>query len=122
MGQSRSQAKLIYRIEDVSRLSGVDPATIESWEKEFPFLRAGLTGTGKKIFRQKDLDIIVRVKELLQKKGFTMAGTRRRIEEEFGTRQLLLVPPDRLRKALQTVRDELEDISRGLGAAPLKKK
>jgi DNA-binding transcriptional MerR regulator len=121
MAQQKIPEKLIYKLEDVSRLSGVDPATIEAWEKEFPFLRAGLTGTGKKVFRQKDLDIIVRVKELLQKKGFTIAGARRRIEEEFGTRQLLLVPPDRLRKVLQEVRDELEDISRDLASDPKKK-
>ncbi len=114
MRQARIPDKLIYKLDDVSRLSGVDPETIESWEKEFPFLRAGLTGTGKKIFRQKDLDIIVRVKELLQNKGLTLAGTRRQIQEEFGTRQLSLVPPDRLRKLLLQVRDELEDISREL--------
>ena len=121
MAQQKIPEKLIYKLEDVSRLSGVEPATIESWEKEFPFLRAGLTGTGRKIFRQKDLDIINRIKELLQKQGLTMAGVRRRIEEEFGTRQLLLVPPDRLRKVLQEVRDQLEDIHRELSAAPKKK-
>jgi DNA-binding transcriptional MerR regulator len=114
MRQEKIPEKLIYRMEDVSRLSGLDQATIESWEKEFPFLRAGLTASGKKIFRQKDLDIILRVKELLQKKGFTMAGAKRQIEEEFGTKQLSLIPADRLRKILLQVRDELQDISGGL--------
>ncbi len=121
MAQQKTLQKLTLKLEDVSRISGIDPATIESWEKEFPFLRAGFTGTGKKIFRQKDLDIILRVKELLQTKGLTIAGARRQVEEEFGTRQLSLVPSDRLRKTLLQVRDELEDISRGLGAAKKKR-
>jgi len=114
MRQEKIPEKLIYRMEDVTRLSGLDAASIESWEKEFPFLRAGLTATGRKIFRQKDLDIILRVKELLNKKGYTMAGAKRQIEEEFGTRQLSLVPADRLRKVLLELRDELRDISHGL--------
>jgi len=121
MAQEKIPAKLIYRLEDISRLTGLDPATIESWEKEFPFLRAGLTGTGKKIFRQKDLDIILRAKELLHKQGFTLAGARRQIEEEFGTRQLSLIPADRLRKFLLQVRDELQEISRGLERTAKKK-
>jgi len=121
MPHEKVPEKLIYRLEDVGRLSGLDAATIESWEKEFPFLRAGLTGTGKKIFRQKDLDMILRIKELLQKKGYTVAGARRQVEEEFGTRQLVLIPADRLQKILLQVRDELEDISRGL-ETPAKKR
>jgi len=114
MAHDKIPAKLIYRLEDVSRLSGLDPATIESWEKEFPFLRAGLTGAGKKVFRQKDLDIILRLKELLHKNGYTLAGARRQVEEEFGTRPLSLIPADRMRKVLLQVRDELQDISQAL--------
>ena len=114
MPQEKTPEKLIYRMEDVCRLSGLDQPTIESWEKEFPFLRAGLTATGKKIYRQKDLDIILRVKTLLQKKGFTIAGAKRQIGEEFGTKQLSLLPADRLRKVLLQLRDDLQDISRDL--------
>jgi DNA-binding transcriptional MerR regulator len=44
--------KLFFKIEEVSRLTRLDKATIESWEKEFPFLQPGLTGSGQKIFRK----------------------------------------------------------------------
>jgi DNA-binding transcriptional MerR regulator len=117
MRQAKTPGKLIYRLQDVSRLSGLEPDTIESWEQELPFLRAGLTGSGKKVYRQRDLDIILRVRDLLQKKGLTLAGARRQVEEEFGTRQLSLIPVDRLRKVLLQVRDELREISRDLDKA-----
>ncbi len=110
MSQTRTQEKLIYSLEDVSRLAGLDSATIFAWEKEFPFLRAGSTGAGKKIFRQRDLAIIQRLKVLLEKKGYTLAGAKRRIEEEFGLRTPTDLHPDRVKKALLQVRDELQEM------------
>ena len=84
MSTPKPEQKLFYRIEEVSRLTKLDKETIESWEKEFPFLQPGLTGSGQKIFRAKDVEMIRRIKELLDEKSVTLAGARRRIEEEFG--------------------------------------
>ncbi|MCJ7645030.1 MAG: MerR family transcriptional regulator, partial [Candidatus Aminicenantes bacterium] len=84
--------------------------TIDAWEQEFPFLRAGKTGGGQRFFRPKDVEIIKRVRELLDEKTLTMAGIKRRIEEEFELRPTAPVHPDRLKKALYDVRDELQDI------------
>jgi DNA-binding transcriptional MerR regulator len=103
-------AKLAYKVEEVSRLTKVDVKTIDAWEQEFPFLRAGKTGGGQRFFRPKDVEIIKRVRELLNEKTLTMAGIKRRIEEEFELRPSAPVHPDKLRKALYDVRDELQDI------------
>ena len=65
MKSEKDSGKLFYRLEEVSRISELEAKVIERWEKEFPFLHAGQTGTGQKIFRQRDLDIILRLKELL---------------------------------------------------------
>ena len=102
--------KLVYKLEEISRLSHLDPKVIESWEKEFYFLNAGETGSGAKIFRKKDLAIILRIKELLDKEGLTLAGAKRKIEEEFGIKKSSLVHPDRLKKTLFRVREQLQDI------------
>jgi len=110
MSPSKSREKLVYSLEDVSRLTQVDAETVAAWEKEFPFLRAGSTGSGKKIFRQKDLAIIQRLKVLLDKKGYTLAGAKRKIEEEFGLRTPADLHPDKIKKALLQVRDELQDL------------
>lgn len=105
-----AKTKLVYKLDEVSRLTGVDPATLASWEEEFPFLSAGLTGSGEKFFRQQDVAIVARVKELMAAKSLTMAGIKRKIEDEFGLAHSSPVHPERLRKALNNVRDELQDI------------
>jgi DNA-binding transcriptional MerR regulator len=121
MSKANATHKLFYRLDEVSRLTKVDAATIEAWEKEFPFLQPGLTGSGQKIFRAKDVEIIVRIRELLEGRSVTLAGAKRRIEEELGLRSAAAVHPDRMRKALLLVREELQDLSASL-AAPRPKK
>jgi DNA-binding transcriptional MerR regulator len=103
-------SKLVYKVEEVSRLTKVDAAVIEAWEQEFPFLRAGKTGGGQRYFRPKDIEIIRRIRELVEEKSLTMAGIRRRIEEEFGLRPTGPIHPEKLKRALYDVRDELQDI------------
>ncbi len=110
----KAKAPLVYRFNEVSRIAELDPATLEAWEKEFPFLNAGRTGNGQKFFRQKDVDIILRIKALLASKKLTMAGIRRHIEEEFGLVPATPIHPEKLRKALYNVRDELRQIASSL--------
>jgi DNA-binding transcriptional MerR regulator len=116
-----SKTKLVYKFDEVSRLTGVDAATLTAWEQEFPFLSAGLTGSGDKFFRQQDVAIVARIKELMAAKTLTMAGIKRRIEDEFGLARPAPVHPERLRKTLNNVRDELQDIVAKLDGGPKKK-
>jgi len=106
--------KLVYRLEEISRIAKLSPQVIDTWEKEFPFLRAGLTASGHKIFRKKDLSIILRLKELIETKGYTLAGAKRKIEEELGEKYSPAVRPDKLKKILIQVRDQLQEISDSL--------
>jgi DNA-binding transcriptional MerR regulator len=115
MKSEKIPEKLVYRLEEVSRLVQLDPEVIDAWEKEFYFLHAGKTGSGDKIFRKKDLDILLRLKELLEKKGLTLAGAKRKIEEEFGIKTPVPVHPDRLKKILYQVREQLQEIVTSLG-------
>ena len=108
--------KLVYRLDEISRITQLDSKIIDNWEKEFYFLHAGQTATGHKIFRKKDLDIIQRLKELIDTQGLTLAGAKRRIEEEFGLKSSSSVHSDRLRKVLYDVREELKDIAASLDA------
>ncbi len=101
-------------MDEFSRLAKLEPSVIESWEEEFYFLNAGRTGAGKKIFRQKDLDIVLRLKELLESEGLTLAGAKRRIELEFGMIRKTPVHPERLKKTLFKIRAQLKDIASDL--------
>ncbi len=103
--------KMIYKLEDVCRIANLELGIIESWEKELYFLHSGKTASGEKIFRKKDLAIIIRLKELLEEKGFTLAGAKRRIEEEFGLKTPVPVHPDRLKNVLYRVKEELQEIA-----------
>jgi DNA-binding transcriptional MerR regulator len=116
-----SKTKLVYKLDEVSRMTGVDAATLSAWEEEFPFLSAGLTGSGEKFFRQQDVAIVSRIKELMAAKTLTMAGIKRKIEDEFGLARSNPVHPEKLRKALNNVRDELQDIVASLDGGRKKK-
>ena len=118
----KAEAKLVYRVEEVARITGLEPGLIDAWEQEYPFLNAGRTGSGRKFYRRRDIEIILRIKELAASKKLTAAGIRRQIEEEFGLVPPTPVHPDKLRKALYNVRDELREIASGLGPKKAKKK
>ena len=103
--------KFVYKLDEVSRITKLDTKIIESWEKEFYFLQSGQTGAGHKIFRKKDLAIIQRLKELLESEGLTLAGAKRKLETELGITKAANIHPDRLRKTLYNVREQLKDIA-----------
>ena len=111
---SLKSEKLVYRLEEISRMAKVAERTIDSWEKEFYFVHAGVTASGERIFRKKDLDIIILLKELLENQGLTLAGAKRKIEEEFSLKTPVPVHPDRLKKVLFQVREQLKEIATSL--------
>ena len=117
----KAKTKLVYKIDEVIRLTGVDAATLAAWEEEFPVLSAGLTGSGEKFFRQQDVAMIARIRELVAANTLTKAGIKRRIEDEFGLTRSNPVPPEKLRKTLNNVRDELQDIVSSLDGGHKKK-
>lgn len=114
MKSEKIQEKFVYKLDEISRITNLDPKTIDNWEKEFYFLHAGQTAAGHKIFRKKDLAIIQRLKVLVDDQGLTLAGAKRRIEEEFGLKSSATVHSDRLRKALYDVREQLKDLAASL--------
>lgn len=116
----KTEEKLIYRLDEVGRMTKVSTKTVEAWEKEFPFLHAGLDSRGQKIFRLRDIEIIRRIKILLEENKLTVAGVKRRIEDEFGMKSSAQVHPDRIKKVLLQVRDDLHEIATAL-AEPGKK-
>jgi DNA-binding transcriptional MerR regulator len=111
----KDKDKLVYKIDEVCRLTGVDAATLAAWEEDFPFISAGVTGNGEKFYRRQDVAMIGRIKELAAANTLTKAGIKRRVEEEFGLAPAHPVQPEKLRKALNNVRDELQDIVSSLG-------
>ncbi|HYZ86186.1 MAG TPA: MerR family transcriptional regulator [Bryobacteraceae bacterium] len=72
--------KLYFRIGEVSRLAGVKPYVLRYWESEFPAIAPKKSGTGHRLYRRKDVEIILEIKRLLYEKRFTIEGARKALD------------------------------------------
>ena len=68
--------KLYFRIGEVSHLAGVEPYVLRYWESEFPSLVPKKSGTGHRLYRRKDVEMVLELKRLLYEKRFTIEGAR----------------------------------------------
>jgi DNA-binding transcriptional MerR regulator len=75
----------LYRIGEVSRLTDLKPFVLRYWETEFPMLEPVKSASGHRLYRQQDVDMVLRIKRLLYDEGFTIAGARRHLREQSGT-------------------------------------
>ena len=112
--------KLYFRIGEVSQIAGVEPYVLRYWESEFPFLAPRKSGSGHRLYRRKEVELILELKRLLYEKRFTIEGARLYLEQNRKNRAartesakpvstqgaLFGVSPD----ALSAVRRELAEI------------
>jgi DNA-binding transcriptional MerR regulator len=77
--QQQLPSKLFYRIGEVSRLTGLEPYVLRYWETEFPQIKPDKGRSGQRLYKKKDLDTILQIKQLLYKDGFTIAGARKKL-------------------------------------------
>src|SRR5690348_9919656 len=76
--------KDFYRIGEVSRLTNLKPFVLRYWETEFPMLEPVKSPSGHRLYRQEDVEMVLRIKRLLYDEGFTIAGARRHLREQNG--------------------------------------
>lgn len=72
--------KLYFRIGDVAKLAGIKPYVLRYWETEFAGLGPKKSGTGHRLYRRKDVEMVLRIKQLLYEKRFTIEGARKALE------------------------------------------
>jgi DNA-binding transcriptional MerR regulator len=73
--------KLYFRIGEVSRLAGVKPYVLRYWETEFPSIGPKKSGSNHRLYRRKDVELILEIKRLLYDKRFTIEGARKFLED-----------------------------------------
>lgn len=73
--------KLYFRIGEAAQLAGVEPYVLRYWETEFPQLAPKKSGTGHRLYRRKEVELILEVKRLLYEKRFTIEGARLYLEQ-----------------------------------------
>jgi DNA-binding transcriptional MerR regulator len=76
--------KDFYRIGEVSGLTALKPFVLRYWETEFPMLEPVKSPSGHRLYRQEDVEMVLRIKRLLYDEGFTIAGARRHLREQNG--------------------------------------
>ena len=120
--------KLYFRIGDVAKLCGVEAYVLRFWETEFPQLKPNKSGTGQRLYRKRDVELALRIKQLLYADGYTIAGARQVFTAE--SRESKKIPQSELplkrggaqgsaEKQLLKLRGELREIL-GLLSSPVK--
>lgn len=74
--------KLYFKIGEVSELAKVKPYVLRYWETEFSDIEPVKSRTGQRLYKRKDVELILHIKELLYKERFTINGARARLKQE----------------------------------------
>lgn len=103
--------KLFFRIGEVAELCRLPAYVLRFWETEFPHLAPKKSSSGQRLYRQRDVENVLRIKKLLHEEGFTIAGARQHLKTE--------AKPTKSQAALPFVvkagrRDELKAVRAGL--------
>ena len=72
--------KLYYRIGEVAELVGVEPHVLRYWEREFRSIRPTKSAKGQRVYSRRDVENLLRVRELLYSEGFTIAGAKKKLQ------------------------------------------
>ena|ERR1017187_5073730 len=105
--------KLYFRIGEVAGLCRLPAYVLRFWETEFPQLKPVKSSTGQRMYRQRDVENVLRIKKLLYDEGFTIAGARAHLKAELKPAHRqdgLPFPKPRSTDHLKKVRQGLQEI------------
>jgi DNA-binding transcriptional MerR regulator len=106
-----TRERTYYSISEVSERLDIRPHVLRYWETQFPMLRPRKGRSGSRMYRDKDLEVLERIKTLLYEKGFTIKGARRRLRleqrKEQGEGQLALGIENPWLEGIVELREEL---------------
>jgi DNA-binding transcriptional MerR regulator len=110
--------KLYFRIGEVARLCRLPAYVLRFWETEFPQLKPVKSSTGQRMYRRRDVESVVRIKQLLYEQGYTIAGARQHMREQHKAekKQEPLPFPTQSAKDLRPIRQGLQEILHILSA------
>ena len=100
----------LYKIGEVCKIADVQPYVLRYWETEFPALAPNKSGGGQRLYTRREIDIILRIKQLLYSEGFTIAGAKKKLEAESDAPAPVTAAPKDVSRALLEVKKELRGI------------
>jgi DNA-binding transcriptional MerR regulator len=110
--------KLYFRIGEVANLCRLPAYVLRFWESEFPQLRPVKSSTGQRMYRKRDVESVLRIKQLLYEQGFTISGARQqlRAENKSDKTQSAIPFPSHSPSEIQHIRQGLREILTMLSA------
>ena len=113
MPRAATEEKL-YKIGEVCKLADLQPYVLRYWETEFPPLSPGKSGGGQRLYTRREVDIILRIKELLYREGFTIAGAKKKLEQEMNEPVAPPAPSGETAPVAQRTAPDLTEVKREL--------
>jgi DNA-binding transcriptional MerR regulator len=87
--------KLFFKIGEVCDITGVQAHVLRYWESEFPMLAPQKNRAGQRTYRKRDVEMVLRIKELLYEDQYTIAGAKKKLTSDIrGTSKLKVVTPE----------------------------
>jgi DNA-binding transcriptional MerR regulator len=105
--------KLYFRIGEVSKLTHTKPYVLRFWETEFPMLKPTKSKSGHRLYRRQDVELVLEIRRLLYRKGFTISGARKHLASNSRSeaeQQRHLYLPTLDAAELRAIRYELQSI------------
>jgi DNA-binding transcriptional MerR regulator len=96
--------KLYFRIGEVGKIVKLPPYVLRFWETEFSRLRPKRTSSGQRLYTRKNIELILKIKNLLYEKKFTIQGARRHLTAKTGKKDMPI------KQHLKDMRSELKSI------------
>jgi DNA-binding transcriptional MerR regulator len=106
--------RALFKAGEVCELAKVQSYVLKSWEAEFPDLGVAKAAGGPRVYRREDVELVLRIKHLLLVEGLTLAGARRRLEEEEEVASETAAPSDIDELLGQNARERVAAVRRGL--------
>jgi DNA-binding transcriptional MerR regulator len=109
--------KIYFKIGEVSEIIGVEPYVLRYWETEFELLKPSKAPSRHRLYKKKDVELLLDIKRLLYSEGFTIEGARKKLretkKEEKNQLKLPLVD-QKYRNALSKIRRDLQSLRKML--------
>src|SRR5215813_4384676 len=113
----RLPEKIYFKIGEVSEIVGVEPYVLRYWETEFDLLKPSKAPSRHRLYKKKDVELLLEIKRLLYSEGFTIEGARKRLKEmrrEEKDQLKLPLADQKYRNALVKLKREIQSLRKML--------
>ena len=107
--------KIYFKIGEVSEIVGVEPYVLRYWETEFDLLKPSKAPSRHRLYKKKDVELLLDIKRLLYTEGFTIEGARKKLKEvkkEEKDQLKLPLSDQKYKTALAKIKKDLESLRR----------